>query len=677
MTTRSNLHYSVDAESLQRAINDALPGRPPLQTPVSTSRPQLQPAIPANATTTIRSQDLELITPLEQNFILLKKCTKKAFLIWKPTYVLYKNQGGSRTLPYCMETDVQLTFLQSLPQFENLTITDFLATSTLDLLSYISDLFKMSKIINWRSLLTALYMTVSANFDRDMIEIYIQKVSVLLTQYPTMFDTDLGGTTQKTFTKAFLEGLYPTSFRKVVLDKDAANFRAVLKAIHIEFDNFDIYMDILSLNTSSTTTSSSSHEGKVADVAISISPTANHLCNNCNLKRHAKARYCKLLCRLCPGLAPHKYYEPNICRQFFTMKAQKQRAGTWNESKLALNANIVQPPSITREDLDNIAALKDMLKQVSNKKRLLLDSGCNTNIISSTNHSDIPIIYRESKDGISTANGQVIPILGQGSVLDTPADFVPSFVDSLLSVSQICKLKDSCFIFSKTNAINISLTSDIKTLLSQINDIAVTQNLILCTATLTNDNLYAVDNTMSNNTLSPLSANATYYQTAQLDSVADVVRYFHESWSHCSLDSMIHILQNNVFTNIPPTLTEKAIRKYFPMCPACTAGNMTRKSYPSETLVHRNLLPGEELIMDIKIIADNKHNVHKKSFNNNLSALTIIDNATDFKWGYPLPNHGTSASIIDKLIIVHQEIISHNRILRYIRADDQFVTSDI
>jgi hypothetical protein len=32
---------------------------------------------------------------------------------------------------------------------------------------------------------------------------------------------------------------------------------------------------------------------------------------------------------------------------------------------------------------------------------------------------------------------------------------------------------------------------------------------------------------------------------------------------------------------------------------------------------------GEELIMEIKIIADNKHNISKKSFNNNLSALII------------------------------------------------------
>ncbi len=57
---------------------------------------------------------------------------------------------------------------------------------------------------------------------------------------------------------------------------------------------------------------------------------------------------------------------------------------------------------------------------------------------------------------------------------------------------------------------------------------------------------------------------------------------------------MIHILKRNVFTNIPSTLTEKAIRKNFPIYSACAAGDMNLKSYALD------LLPGEELIMDIK-----------------------------------------------------------------------------
>ena len=104
---------------------------------------------------------------------------------------------------------------------------------------------------------------------------------------------------------------------------------------------------------------------------------------------------------------------------------------------------------------------------------------------------------------------------------------------------------------------------------------------------------------------------------------------------------------------------------------------MTRKSFESESILQRDLLPGEAFTMDIKIIADNKNNASKKTFNNNLSALTIIDNSTNYKWGFPLPNHGTSATIIEKLIIVHKEILSLLRVLKYIRADDQFVTSEI
>ena len=37
MSTRSQLHYSVDAESLQRALDDALPTRAQVQTPARTA----------------------------------------------------------------------------------------------------------------------------------------------------------------------------------------------------------------------------------------------------------------------------------------------------------------------------------------------------------------------------------------------------------------------------------------------------------------------------------------------------------------------------------------------------------------------------------------------------------------------------------------------------------------
>ncbi len=77
-------------------------------------------------------------------------------------------------------------------------------------------------------------------------------------------------------------------------------------------------------------------------------------------------------------------------------------------------------------------------------KHLLIDSGCNTTIIASTNHSDDNILYRDYKESIATANGQLIPIIGQGSILNVPTDYLPTFVDSLDSVSQVTKLHNSC-----------------------------------------------------------------------------------------------------------------------------------------------------------------------------------------------------------------------------------------
>ena len=100
------------------------------------------------------------------------------------------------------------------------------------------------------------------------------------------------------------------------------------------------------------------------------------------------------------------------------------------------------------------------------------------------------------------------------------ADYVPFFVDSLISISQITKSLNSCVIFLQDVALNICLTPSIITSLNQIKSIAVDNNLILCTTTLTDDNLYAGDKQNTYNTSSPLFAGATYYQTAQMDTVA-------------------------------------------------------------------------------------------------------------------------------------------------------------
>ena len=612
---------------------------------------------------------IALTTALEQNFKNLMEASKAAFIKWYPTYQSYQNARGAKSLQQCMDPIVQTAFTYLLPIFQK-DRTLFLASTSTELYSAIHKLYRLSTILSYKSLLINIYMAKSEIFSQQLCDIYIQNVLNLLSQYPTLLDKSHGGTSPKKFSEVVVHGIYPLTLRQDILDSGPVDLDEVISSLYNEYDNYAIHNKIIAHTCQPSNKSS---EGKVADVAI-IQPTQERRCINCKLM-HPNFTPCTATCTLCVGIKPHQFRDKKLCNNYLNWIAKKKSDGTFRNNKKQSN-NATSDSADLQALTTQISELNSHLKNVSNK-RLLIDSGCNTTIIASSDHSDSNILYRDEKESIATANGQLIPIIGQGSILQMPADFVPTFVDSLISVSQVTKLHNSCVIFLKDIAFNICLNPSIITLLNQIKSIAVDNNLLLCTAHLTVDNLYAVDSKNTDNTSSKLLANATYYQTAQLDTVAAVVRYFHESWSHCSMDLMIHIIKNDIFTNIPSTLTEKAIRKYFPVCSACAAGNMTRKSYASESIVHRDLLPGEELIMDIKIIADNKNNSQKKSFNNNLSALTIIDNATNYKWGFPLQNHGTSTTIIEMLNIVRKEIISHNRVLKYIRADDQFVTSEI
>jgi hypothetical protein len=154
-----------------------------------------------------------------------------------------------------------------LSQFETSTIQQFFSTSSADLFLYIDQLFQLSKISNYRILISALHTKDSDKFNRQAIDVYILAVSNLISKYPMMFNVvDYGGTTHQSFTKAFLEGIYPQTFRQAVQDKGPENLKSALKAIYGEFTKFAHYNDIIALTSTKVTTSS---EGKVADIAIS------------------------------------------------------------------------------------------------------------------------------------------------------------------------------------------------------------------------------------------------------------------------------------------------------------------------------------------------------------------------------------------------------------------------
>ena len=89
-------------------------------------------------------------------------------------------------------------------------------------------------------------------------------------------------------------------------------------------------------------------------------------------------------------------------------------------------------------------------------------------------------------------------------------------------------------------------------------------------------------------------ASASYYTnvpSASVDSIKELVRFFHEIWNHASMELMCSIVKNKLVLNLPETLTEKAIRKHFPNCNACPIGNLQQRptmSLPADRYLGSN-----------------------------------------------------------------------------------------
>jgi len=174
--------------------------------------------------------------------------------------------------------------------------------------------------------------------------------------------------------------------------------------------------------------------------------------------------------------------------------------------------------------------------------------------------------------------------------------------------------------------------------------------------------------------VSPLTVKSVYYQTAEFQELKDMVRFFHEAWDHPSRELMIWIVKNNVYANLPAALTGTVIRKHFPPCEACPAANMAQRPRPGTT-VPRDIVPGEEIEVDIKIFADcSKARKHKRAFGNYTGAQTAIDLATGFRFGHLLRGHG---NLVEKLELLRLEVSSRDRIMKVLRIDNQYVTADI
>ena len=130
------------------------------------------------------------------------------------------------------------------------------------------------------------------------------------------------------------------------------------------------------------------------------------------------------------------------------------------QKKFSVDKKQVKAMSAVAHESSVVAALqleleqlRAALKEVNRKKRIFLDSGANTSIISDLSHTDphssTSLCRAEEPRGVETANGSIMPIVGMGQIAGVTGVICPESSFSLVSVPQVARECDATFLINE------------------------------------------------------------------------------------------------------------------------------------------------------------------------------------------------------------------------------------
>ena len=177
----------------------------------------------------------------------------------------------------------------------------------------------------------------------------------------------------------------------------------------------------------------------------------------------------------------------------------------------------------------------------------------------------------QPKDFVQVADGRTVNVTGTGKILNHNSSLVPQFENSLLSVSEITKSNNAIAIFTDSNCHIIKLNKDTLNILNNLILQAKSKNEILVDGKVINglymcdyDDIKKTSSTkscylsygISKNTVTSdrniRLATASYYSnvpSVSVDSITDLVRFFHEVWNHASMELMCLIVKHKLVLN--------------------------------------------------------------------------------------------------------------------------------
>ncbi len=114
---------------------------------------------------------------------------------------------------------------------------------------------------------------------------------------------------------------------------------------------------------------------------------------------HPRYTPCSARCTLCVGIPAHQFRDKKLCNNYLDWRKKKKADDTYIEyPKRGNNVNLVSLAAVPSEaPLDMSALMTQMANfcKAAVSQRLLIDSGCNTTIIPSSDHSDDILYYIE------------------------------------------------------------------------------------------------------------------------------------------------------------------------------------------------------------------------------------------------------------------------------------------
>jgi hypothetical protein len=639
------------------------------------------------------------------NAPVLKSGIKSAWLEFKTICKGYFQQGGVKEWYQMMDVQV-ITYYQVRL---NINMTDPTTFPTIE--NLIDNFHDKSLNKNNIPLMLSIHaMKERKTFNEDECVEYMMKFINLVANNNIISQE----AEEKEVVTAFLQGFQPMSFRRMVMTRKSDTFDEAIEKVDQAIEMMKQYLHVDSLVREHHTPQQQqqqqqqqyqqqqhgiSVEGKMA--AAAVTNTGAFFCDNHQSFGNHKGFYCpqKAKCLRCPN-SNHPSRDPK-CPFQIAWKSEHPNTARYKK------ANMVSSTSSSTDDYDNVDVDEEefqklcshMAKQnpqkvnniFDNNYNILFDSGGSHTFIHDKQYFDdnsLSLCSMEGvQDSVTIANGEKLPVKGKGLFMGMTADYVPLLNNTLISISKLTKQSNQLAIFDENEMVCIKRSDEINNLIDKLLLVAKQNNLVTIKAKQSNglykstfQNLSTVNNDLQvqmmkkHNSDDCCVTNAAYYQTAVLKNQTEIVKFFHESWNHASMETMIQMVKNNMLNNIPRDLTEATIRKYFPQCTACPIGNMSKRPMLTEKETSYVYELGEQMIMDVKGPYTDALGKKVPSFSGALYSISAIDRASGYEIGWTVKNVKNLIKIVRKL---DNEVKFMKRELKSIKVDDAFMTEEI